>query len=225
MPLSEPPTVITPAAFYSQARPAFFGLIGLLGGSNIQVQLVLKIYGPAITYLENAMIILAAEHLLNQYVNNMGMEGIITGASLSFHIFNAGGSVIEGNGFSRIPGRNKVYLVGPNQVNAARGVIDAFRAEVDGKSINSIIKYIKGIAQAVDDAGGSAQESTQWPTDLAFGCILTDSNQCLELVYQDGFNSVYSRSGFPIPAPVLIMVTNLDNGQWAFSLFNFLPGD
>ena len=39
------PMAITPGAFYGQTQPAFFFLIGMFGGSSIQMQMIQKMYG------------------------------------------------------------------------------------------------------------------------------------------------------------------------------------
>jgi hypothetical protein len=40
---------LSPGSFYQQTQPAFFGLIGLIGGSSLQMKLVNEIYGPRST--------------------------------------------------------------------------------------------------------------------------------------------------------------------------------
>ena len=220
-------TISTPEEWYAQGKPVFFGLTSLVGGSSIQVKLVNRVYGPAFKYLENASILLAANALLQPFQNQVGIVTIITGASQSFHIFNAANSVIEGLGFNTdFPKRHRVYLVGPNQVNAARGVLDAFNADVNGKDLNSIIDWIKGVVDAVEGAGQSAQEAYQLPNETDRGCLFSFDSACYSLVYPDGFKSVYKPSGFiSPPSPVLVFVNNQDTGGWGFGIFNFIASN
>jgi hypothetical protein len=220
---------LAPAAFYSQEEPAFFGLLGLLGGSSLQVQLVQKFYGKALQRLQEMMILLLVDGLLDAFFNPMSLDGIITGASLSFHIFHASNSVIEGSGFNDTVSRNDVYLVGANQVNAIQALIDAFNADVDGQDLNSIKEYIDGIVDAVVGIAQSYQETVQPPSSVAPGCILGGGSSCKELVYDAGFTSVNKpQTGFialNVPSPVIVMVYNKDTGWFATDVFNFVPSD
>lgn len=214
----------SPEEFYGSITPAFFGLVDLMMGSSIQGQLINMMYGQAFTYLENTMILLAANSLLGVYVNNLTLEGIITGASLSFHIFNAPGSVIEGSAINPIPSRNDVLLVGPNQVAAVRGLLEAFKPG-DMDNLDDVYNYFQGIVDAIQAAGESYDEAHQPPDDVVYGCILSDSGSCREAYYSNGFNSVYTCSGwFCPPAAVIVIIHNLDTGEWAWGLYNFDDG-
>jgi Bacterial Ig domain len=206
-----------PARFYDQANPAFFGLIDLCLGNSIQGQLINLLYGDAFRQLENTMIILVGNSLLKAFVNNLALDGIITGASLSFHVFNQTGSVIEGNVVNELAGRNDVILVGPNQVDAVRTVLESPPSFSDLDSINGFFENIKA-------AVASFNESYQPPDDvLQNNCILGGGSDCRTALYNAGFKSVYTCSGFIcLPSVMLVLVHNLDTGQWGFQIFNVI---
>ncbi len=216
-------TAMTPAEFYANVQPAFFGLIDLMGSTSLQLELVKMLYGEVFKYLENAMITLIANDLLEDFLNNMTLEGIITGASLSFHFFSVPGSSIEGNIVNPIPSRNDVFLVGPNAVDAVRDLLTSLNpSEIE--DIDDVWDYFEGIADAIKSAGEAFEEAYQVPDDVLYGCVLSGDSRCRTAYYNDGFQSVYECSGwFCLPAPVLVLVHNLDKGTWAWGLFNFYP--
>lgn len=211
------PRQASPADFYAEVRPAFFGLVDLCLGSSIQGQLINLLYGDAFRQLENTMILLVANGLLNSFINNLSLDGIITGASLTFHVFNQQGSVIEGSVVNLLPARNDVILVGPDQVDAVRTLLENPPQLNDLESIYGFFENIKG-------AVASFNQSFQPPVEVfANACILGGGPGCNVASYPSGFTSVYTCSGFIcLPSVVLVMVHNLDTGQWGFELFNFL---
>jgi hypothetical protein len=218
-----PQPVPSPEEYYANIQPAFFGLVDLMMGSSIQGQLINMMYGEAFRYLENAMITLAAESLLAQFINNATLDGIITGASLSIHIFYAPGSVIEGNAINPIASRNDVLLVGPNQVNAVRGLLEAF-VPGDMDNLDDIYNYFEGIVDAIQGAGESYDEAHQPPDAVyPYSCILGGGDACSSASYNNGFGSVYTCSGWLcLPAPVIVIIHNLDTGEWAWGIYNFM---
>ena len=207
----------SPARFYDEANPAFFGLIDLCLGNSIQGQLINALYGDAFRQLENTMIILVGNSLLKAFVNNLALDGIITGASLSFHVFNQAGSVIEGNVVNELAGRNDVILVGPNQVDAVRTVLESPPSFSD-------LDSIKGFFENIKAAVASFNESYQPPDDVVLNsCILGGGSDCRTALYNAGFKSVYTCSGFIcLPSVMLVLVHNLDTGQWGFQIFNVI---
>ncbi len=215
---------MVPGAYYANRQPAFFSLAGMSVAVQIQMRIVTDVYGPILHDLARVAAILAIDGLLNQFVNNMNLPGIITGASLSFHVFNAGGSVIEVNGANRtLPERSDVFLVGSAAIAAVEGVFSA----LDPSSIedlDDVWEFFEGVVDAMEAAGEAAETANQLPSSVFPSCILSSSSTCVELVYPAGFNSVITCSGFVcFPQPVLILVHNLDTGTWAFDLFNFTP--
>jgi hypothetical protein len=220
------PALVSPADFYGQPQPAFFGLAGLMGGMSLQMNLVNRIYGPLMAQVSRMMVLLAADALLQEYLNTANFEGIITGGSLSFFTFNAFDSVIEGSGMNRENvASNEVFLIGGSAIQAVQGVISAFNpSNVD--SLDDIYNYFEGIVDALQGAGQAYDLAEQPPASVEIGCILDGGTNpgCSELVYPAGFEPVSGCSGiFCFQFPVLILYHNKDTGHWASGLFNFVP--
>ena len=188
--------------------------------------LIVKIYGPAFQYLVKAEYVLLAQNAFQAFNGGSTLDGIITGASLSFHVFHAAGSVIESSVVNLIPERNEVYIIGPDQEQKV-GAPLAKLATSPPKNQDEAFKDFQDI---VDALGDSYKQAHQLPDSTTDFCILGNSPPCNQAVYSNGFNSVYAPSNFPVPAPVLILVHNLDgslnmNGLWASGVFNFLPSN
>ncbi len=212
-----------PREFYEGERPAFFSLAGMSIAVQIQMRIVTDVYGPILHDLARSAALLVANDLLNRFVNNLGLHGIVTGASLSFHIFNAAGSFIEVSGANReIPGRSDVFLVGSAAIAAVEDLFNALNPD-DFEDLDDVWEFFEGVVEALEGAGEAFDDANQVPGDLAPGCILSSNPSCVELIYPSGFKPVIKCSGFIcLPQPVLVLVHNLDTGTWAFDLFNFL---
>ncbi len=212
---------VLPATAYQRQQPAFFGLVGLMAGSNIQLSLVNKLYGKYLQEVTRMMILLGANSLLQNYLNSAGMEGIITGASLSFHIPNRAGSVIEGTGHNGVASRNDVFFVGPDAVAAVQGVLSSFNPS-NVESLEDLYEFFDGIVSALQGAGEAYENAHRLPSRVNFGgCILDfgENPSCTQLDYDAGFPDV--NDGF-VPSPVIILVHNLDTGTWSQGIFNFV---
>ncbi|RYY52553.1 MAG: PASTA domain-containing protein [Chitinophagaceae bacterium] len=214
-----------PAAMYQSTQPVFFGILGLFSGMNTQMALVNWLYGDIMEEVTRSIILLAGHDLLQHYVNNTGMEGIITGASLSFHIYDRAGSVIEVSGINPTdPTRSDVYLVGSNAVAAVQGVIDRFLEAGEVESMDDLFCFFENIVDALESAGEAFNEANQIADSVATGCILDGGGNpsCAQLIYSSGFSSV-STGRFPQPVIVLVHDMDAKTGGWAFGIFNFLP--
>jgi hypothetical protein len=212
-------------AFYEQSRPAFFGLVGLVGGSSLQMNLVNRIYGPLMAEVSRWMVLLVIDDILTDYANFANMIGIRTGGSLSFHAYGIPGSDIEMIGAADIPLRNDVYLVGPAGLLAAQEFIESFIPS-DIESLQDVYDFFEGIKEAADGAVTAAQEANQLPDSVENGCLLDifdEFSGCKSLVYDSGFTSVRQPGGLAIH-PVLVISNNLDTGAWASFLANFTGG-
>jgi len=218
------PAFVSPAQFYGQARPAFFGLFWLLGGSSLQMRLVNEIYGPIMQEVSRMIVIVAANGLLQQFTNIASLEGLITGASQSFHAFNLGGSVIEGFGFNRDDAsRNDVFLVGPAAVSALQSALGGLQCKPSNiHSIQDVYNCLKSVVDAVQTIQGGYEQAHQPADSIQAGCILDfgESFSCSELVYNSGFKDVNDTH---FPSPVLVLVHNMDTGSWASIVVNFVP--
>jgi hypothetical protein len=222
----------TPSAFYGKARPAFFGLVDLMVSQSVMTQLIENIYGPAIQALVKSAMLLAADGLLKSYLNAASLDGIVTGAeSLTVNVFNAEGSFIEGEGLNTSPLGNEVWLVGPDAVGAIEQVGSLFSSlpkPPTWKSLKEVYDFFKQVRDKIKSTIEAGQNGVQifnranQPPDwVSQGYGIFGSDSAIDLVYDLGFNSVYT-SGFAIPQPVLIIVHDLDTGSFALGIYSFL---
>jgi len=216
--------VRSPDGFYAQQQPAFFGLLGFFAGSSLQMNLVNRIYGPVMAQVSRMIVIMAANALLEEYVNPASLVTLITGASQSIHVYNAPGSVIEGYGINTDNvASNEVFLIGGGAVAAVEGLIDAFNPG-NIESFDDIDDYFEGIVDAIEGAGEAYDTAEQPPDAVQFGCIFDDGGGCSELVYNSGFDNVASCSGFfCFDFTVIVLYHNKDTGHWASQLVSFDP--
>ena len=119
---------------------------------------------------------------------------------------------------------NEVFFIGGAAVAAVEGLIDAFNpSNID--SFDDIDDYFEGIVDALQGAGEAYDQAEQPPDSVVPGCILDggSSPNCSELVYDSGFESVSSCSGFfCFDFTVLVLYHNKDTGHWASGVFLFI---
>ena len=211
----------SPAAFYSRTQPAFFGLLGLMGGSSLQMKLVNEIYGPIMTEVSEMIAVLALNGLIETYANTASLGDLVSGASLSFHAPGMGGSHIEGYGLDTTgAGGNETWFIGPEAFDLVKNLIQSFDAS-DVESIEDVWNYFEGIADAVDASfEGYERAHTQPDAVYPGGCLLDDSSGCAALVFNSGFPDVNSTR---FPSPVIVLLHNTNNGSWSSGIFNFVP--
>jgi hypothetical protein len=222
----------SPAAFYTTARPAFIGLLlGMIGEGSVAVKLINGLYGEAFKYIENAAILLIAEGLLKDYDNFAYIDFLDTGGNplSGFYFFRQPFSMIEGGGFNDLPALNQVWLIGPDQLNAARDILNLFSglpSKPNWKSLGEVWKFFEDVynklkdAAAAGTAGVEAVAKTDQPPDgfsTSDFCLLSDT--CQDLIYSNGFGSVYSQG--LIPSPVLLIYKNLETGYFHVGTYNF----
>ena len=215
---------LEPDAFYARQRQAFFSLAGMSVAANIQMKIISNVYGPMLHDLARSAAILVANDLLNEFVNNAGMAGLKTGASLSFHVWNQFNTFIEVTGANRtLPQRSDVFLIGTGAIAAVEGVFTALDPS-DIEDLDDVWEFFEGVVSALEGAGEAFNTAHQLPSSAGPCFLFTSSSACGQLVYPVGFNSVNTCSGFVcVPQPVMVLVNNLDTGTWAFDIFSFNP--
>src|SRR5205085_5488093 len=111
------------------SAPQLFGLTlaDLLLATHDQLKLIEKIYGQYFEYLLKSIATLSASRAFQAVKGGIQLDGIITGASLSFHVFDATNSVIESSVVNLMVRRNDVYIIGPNQVSTVQEVISHWK--------------------------------------------------------------------------------------------------
>ncbi len=136
-------------------------------------------------------------------------------------------SIAEVVGVSAELDRADVYLVGPNQVQAVQDLIGSLLPS-DIENIMDGFEKVNEVKGAIEALGQSVAEAHQNPSETSIGtCLWSFDSGCVQLIYPDGFDSVYSCSGLLcLPSPVLVLVHDMDGiGGHVFwsGVFSFMP--
>jgi hypothetical protein len=217
---------VTPERYYSQRQHTFFTLPSLMRATSLHIQIIKEIYAPIIGEVVTSAGLVAANDLLRRFANAGSLIGVVTGASVSFNVFDMPGSVIEGFGFDRdFPDGNQVFIIGPEAINAITDLLNGIGDKPeDVADIDALNDYFKGIAEAAQSFSDSVFDpQNMTASGLARGCLFDASPACSQLVYDAGFRSVHTSGSFP--APVLFLVRNPVTGTWGTVLANFLPAE
>jgi hypothetical protein len=202
----------------------FGGLIELTAVSELQMNLIKDIYGPYFAYIAKAAATLAIKSAFDAWTGSGELDGVITGGDAEFQIFYAQPSEIEGDNLNQIPSNNKVYLVGPDQINAVVDAANYLKGLHKPKDLNDLDEQMQGFVDLFKTVKTAYNEMVQPPDSISFGgCLLGNSPPCVDLNYDNGFNSVYQPSGIGLPAPVLVFVQNKPAGVWSTGVFDFIP--
>lgn len=202
----------SPVAMYASTQPVF-GLTGLLGYAGPIGNLVQNIYGDYLDQVQKMYLLLAAQDLLNRFMSQIvGVDGLITGASQSFHVYHAYDSIIEVTGMSLADAQNAdVFLIGGAAVNAVDGLVDQLRSVGSISSIEEMYNFFDGMLGAIRSAGEAYEDAHQQPDSFyqtSFwdgGCLSSLADSCVEMHYSTGFDYVGS-GGLINIEPVIILV-------------------
>jgi len=200
---------------YDTGHRRTFTLAGVALASRIRMRIILKVYTPIIHDVVRSALLMSAGSLLQDYKNSVGLAGIITGASLSFHVFNQPNSLIEVSGVNwDYSERTEVLLVGSSALDAVEGIL---KASIEGvKDLRDLVNYFKRVLDAIKGIGQAIDTARQPPDS-----VLSAPGY---LVYESGFDPVIKcESIVCLPQPVIVIVRNLDEGTWKHGIFNFLP--
>lgn len=97
-------------------------------------------------------------------------------------------------------------------------------ASAGAEDVNSAFDAINGILDAADGLNDAWNDANSIPMGVVSGCILDSRPECAQLVYPQGFTSVYKKEGgLSLPGPVLILIRNLVSGGSAIFVANFVP--
>ncbi|HSE62637.1 MAG TPA: FG-GAP-like repeat-containing protein [Thermoanaerobaculia bacterium] len=212
--------------------------------TSIQVLLVKKLYMGAIKHVAYSAAALILRNLLRSYFNTGALSGIVTAASLSFHIFETDYSTIEVLGTDwKHPQNTQVLIIGPTAIDLISGLKDKIldlkkkvnntSADIDkaknSDEIKSVFEGIRDSLSSAIDAGfelAAAFDSRNFMADLAYrGCLLDNSPACNTLVYKRGFQPVHvcHENELCLPAPVFVIVWSTVDGGVGIDTFNFFP--
>ncbi len=156
-----------------------------------------------------------ASHLKSSVLGGDVFE-VISGASLSFRVFNdpvPDLAIVEVPADFEAPQLTSVMIIGPDTVSdTTNGVQDLFKNMKDGFSyglnvVTNLKKYknfnqakqhmkefmakLKAIKQSVTNVQDTIDNAYQAADDVLPGCIFTSDPSCAQLVYYDGIKPVY----------------------------------
>lgn len=218
----------TSAEFYQQlarfdgrqdvVHPTFFTLGGLMSGTSVRMNIIKNYYFPIVKKVVFHMQNLVLEGLIRQLIAVQDIPGIVTGASLSFHSFKLGNSIIESNSAAEFPDGNIVILIGPTLLADVQAALSGLGVSFGNlREVREAYENVRDTAQAARDA--LSQNYTQLiPDQSVNGCVFSGVIGCRQLGFSDGIPSVYGTGQFP--APVLMLVYNAVTGE--ISLGNYL---
>jgi hypothetical protein len=200
-----------------EAQAGRFTLPGILTAAQIRRRIISNIYVPYLGEAARMLGAVIAADVLQTYFNAGAIVGIITGASQSIHVFKVKPSAIEGFGFDpTLSPNNAVTMIGPSLFEAASTAASGLSSATSIKDVNTAMDAVQttidngnALEKAWDDANST-------PMGVVRGCILDGTPGCSQLIYPDGFASVYEASGvLNLPGPVLMIANNLESGSWA----------
>jgi hypothetical protein len=209
-----------------RGKAAQFFLIDLEVSSELQMDLINKIYGPFFAYIAKAAATMVLRDAFQAATGAINIDGLVSGASQSFFVFQSAPSEIDVLAADPILENNKVYLIGPDQINGAASAIDYLKNLRVPTDLNDLYNEIQGFVDLFKAFQCLYKEAVQ-PPDFALGggnCLTDPGNDsCIALTYNNGLSSVYQPSGINIPAPVLIFEYVKTQGTWSIGEFSFVP--
>jgi hypothetical protein len=161
---------------------------------------------------------------------------------MSFRVFKASFTMIEGELDADNPESNTVVMIGPDVIAPVKPVVDKIKTRMmtaNGgyKNGSEIYKDLMEFKQKLEagitgvDAANILANTFQTAKLGMKGCIFSNSPTCAELIYPDGFEPVYTYtppgnlandfSGLPVP--IVFMVQSKVSGAMFFDTPVFLP--
>lgn len=186
-----------------------------------------------------AAAVVAAQRF-KERVQGQPVTAVIAGGSMSFHVFRAFYSAIEADIDADHPGNTVVLMIGPDQVDTADApkVQDELQPlanavvtqQVLFNTLNQVHKWLKkgetsakGIAERVSGAFQPRPQGYR-------GCLFDSSPTCGQLLYEEGFRSVYTLDPdnvydkfTGIPIPIILIVYDKTTGVVRIDTPVFLP--
>jgi beta-lactam-binding protein with PASTA domain len=223
----------SPSDFYQQLvysdkgpslemKPTFFSLVGVTSASGIRMKIVKDLYLPIVVKIVKNSQNLILNSLIKQFITALDIPGITTGASLSFHSFESGHSVIEAYSTFGYPSAYTVHLVGPTLISDLGSVINQIRG-LNFSSMRQSIESFKRVKETADQAEQTLLDGfkTAHPVWVENGCIFTTEPECQQLLFDAGLPIVHADGQFP--APVLIVLQDTVSSQISIGTFLFFP--
>lgn len=189
---------------------------------------------------------------LRDFVYGEDIYEVVSGASLSFRVFNGGLSFLEVPGGIDEPGLVSVMIIGPSTISeAGTAITDLFNKLKEGfsygldpatnplrfKNLDDAKKRMDGLMTKLQDVGKAVtglqdviDNAYQRPSSVDRGCVFSPDITCSQLIYDNGFKPVYVYKPPPgfgslggLPVPIIFIVQNQLTGAMYFGTPIFLP--
>ena len=154
------------------------------------------------------------------------LTAVVAGGSLSFHVFHTQYSFIEGDFDLSNPENNVVITVGPDVVSAVLSAANIKNSLSTAVQADQLFAGLNGLYNMIKQFGSSLAQKAFQPTPQGSqGCIFTTLPTCGQLLYEDGFQSVYDYQNgtIALPVPILFVIYNKNGGTTFVDTPVFLP--
>ena len=193
-----------------------------------------KLHGDVMKQAFSGVFLVAAASHLRAALNTTELVEVVSGASLSFRRFYAPYTIVEGFGFdTKYPQLNEVVLIGPDAVTPGIDLFEAIKGAKFDTLWNSAKTGLDGLKKIKDFAGAGDEVYANGLQRTHFGdapCIFTTAPGCSQLIFPNGFYSVYSYEPPPgfgalvgIPLPIITLVRSGLTGEYSFATPPFIP--
>jgi beta-lactam-binding protein with PASTA domain len=171
-----------------------------------------------------------ANNWLRETLKGQAIDGVVTGASASFHTFGLPNSFIEVPGCIGDARNYTVLFVGPDLLESVIELIEKIKEGVSfdrnelfnelkwrnpfGRDLirDDISNRLREIRGAVNGVADAVIAAWQGPNDTDFGCIFGTGPACQQLIFNDGISPVYTlQYGQNPPFPAAILTIVFDN--------------
>ncbi len=182
-----------------------------------------------------------ASHV-RSFVQGQELAAVVSGASMSFRVFKASFTMIEGELDADNPENNTVIMIGPDVIAPVKPAVEKIKSRMtaangsykNGSEIyHDLMEFKQKLESGVtgEDAANAVANTFQAAKLGMKGCVFSNSPTCGELIYPDGFEPVYTYtppgnlandfSGLPVP--IVFMVQSKVSGAMFFDTPVFLP--
>jgi hypothetical protein len=187
---------------------------------------------------------IVANGWLRETLKGQAIQGVVTGASQSFHTFALGNSFIEIQGCQGNPINYDVLLVGPDLLESMIELIEKIKegASFDRNEFANLLKWqnpfgrdlvrsdiskrLREIKSAAKDLSDVVIGAYQGPSETDFGCIFSADAACQQLVFGDGIAPVYTLKygqNPPFPSAIITIVFDRAYGDVYLGTPLFFP--
>lgn len=201
-----------------RAKFGFF-LADAAAAASIRTDLMERQRDMTFPHVINSGAVLATAAVLRTLLGPTGGMDVITGSSLAIHVFRRPGSSLDGD-FNPIAEMNEVLMIGPDVFAAVSDLFGTLRMP-DAENPREVKEKFEEVRDAANNVAMAFEEANSTPDRAIQGCLLTDED-CVSLIWNEGFTSVNEGGELHLPGPVLILVRDVATGDVHATVAGFL---